>query len=148
MTKNTLVHTEKIKYTLEDSPSDRPRKESPFDRSSSKERTETPSTRDNKNIFLLDDNNDQVKPDFPTNRFSQNFESEEIAVQEKVEEIKFFEDENPIIESYTETFEVEEKESGVLELFNFDDDEVIESQSFSFETEKKSLRNQKKSTFL
>ena len=129
--------TEKIKYTLEDSPSDRPRKESPFDRSSSKERTETPSTRDNKNIFLLDDNNDQVKPDFPTNRFSQNFESEEIAVQEKVEEIKFFEDENPIIESYTETFEVEEKESGVLELFNFDDDEVIESQSFSFETEKK-----------
>ena len=131
--------TEKIKYTLEDSPSDRPRKESPFDRSSSKERTETPSTRDNKNIFLLDDNNDQVKPDFPTNRFSQNFESEEIAVQEKVEEIKFFEDENPIIESYTETFEVEEKESGVLELFNFDDDEVIESQSFSFETEEKKI---------
>jgi hypothetical protein len=40
-------------------------------------------------IFFLDDNNDQVKPDFPTNRFSQNFESEEIAVQEKVEEIKF-----------------------------------------------------------
>jgi hypothetical protein len=88
MTKNTGP-TEKIKYTLEDSPSERPRRESPFDRSSSKERTETPSTRENKNIFLLDDNNDQVKPDFPTNRFSQNFESEEIAVQEKVEEIKF-----------------------------------------------------------
>lgn len=132
--------TEKIKYSLEDTPTDRPRRESPFGKSSAvNEPQENASIRESKNVFLLDDQNDQVKPDFPTNQFFQSFDSEEVAVQEKVEEIKFFEDENPIIESFTETFEVEEKESGVLELFNFDDEEVIETQSFTFETEEKKI---------
>ncbi len=132
--------TEKIKYSLEDTPADRPRRESPFGRSNSvNEKQENATTRENKNVFRLDEQNDPIKPDFPTNHFSQSFDSEEIAVQEKVEEIKFFEDENPILENFTETFEVEEKESGVLELFNFDDEEVIETQSFSFETEEKKI---------
>lgn len=142
--------TEKIKYSLEDSPADRPRRESPFGSNNSVNQTqENATTRENKNVFRLDEQNDQVKPNFPTNHFSQSFDSEEVAVQEKVEEIKFFEDESPIIESYTETIEVEEKEYGVLELFNFDDEEVIETQSFAFETEeKKTTQKSEESSFL
>lgn len=132
--------TEKIKYTLEDTPTERPRRESPFGRNNhSNEISETPSQREAKNLFVLDDDNDVVKPDFPTNKFSQRFETEEIAVQEKVQEINYFEDQNPITENYMDTFEVEEKESGVLELFNFEDEEIIETQSFSFETEEKKI---------
>lgn len=132
--------TEKIKYSLEDTPTERPRRESPFGRTNPhQENPETSSYKETKNLFVLDDDNDNVKPDFPTNNFSQSFETEEIAVQEKVEEIKYFEDERPEIENYHETVELQEKESGVLELFNFDDDEVIETQSFTFETEEKKI---------
>jgi cell division protein FtsZ len=125
--------TEKIKYTLEDTPSDRQKRESPFgNKTTTNDAEQSPSIKENKNIFFLDDHNDQVKPDFPTNSFAQNFETEEIAVQEKVEELHFFEEER-----ISNTYETEETETGVLELFNFDEEETLETQSFSFDVEEK-----------
>ena len=125
--------TEKIKYTLEDTPSDRQKRESPFGKkTTTNDAEQSSSIKENKNIFFLDDHNDHVKPDFPTNNFAQNFETEEIAVQEKVEELQFFEEER-----VSNTFETEEKETGVLELFNFDEEETLEAQSFSFDVEEK-----------
>ncbi len=43
-----------------------------------------------KNHFILDDDNDAVKPDFPTNNFSQNLRNGRSTVQEKIEEIQIF----------------------------------------------------------
>ncbi len=76
-------------------------------------------------------------PDFPSNSVNQFAETQAAVMEERIEELRFFEDESLSIESSHQTFEVEEQENNVLELFSFDDEDVLESQSFNFETEEK-----------
>lgn len=127
--------TEKIRYTLEDTPST-PHRESPFGRKSD-DKNETTSRNEPKNIFLLDDNNETPSPEFPTNSANLFVETETAVLEEKVEEIKFFEQEKLNLESSHHSLEVVEQEDNLLELFNFDEEEILETQSFSFETEEK-----------
>lgn len=130
--------TEKIRYTLEDSPSTpKVKRESPFGRTSSEKSQENPMQNSSKSMFFLDDSNDNNTPDFPSNSVNQFAETQAAVMEERIEELRFFEDESLSIESSHQTFEVEEQENNVLELFSFDDEDVLESQSFTFETEEK-----------
>ncbi|MEZ7507467.1 cell division protein FtsZ [Cloacibacterium sp. Arc13] len=130
--------TEKIRYTLEDSPSTpKVKRESPFGRTSSEKSQENPMQNSSKSMFFLDDSNDNSTPDFPNNSVNQFAETQAAVMEERIEELRFFEDESLSIESSHQTFEVEEQENNVLELFSFDDEDVLESQSFTFETEEK-----------
>ena len=130
--------TEKIRYTLEDSPSTpKVKRESPFGRTSSEKSQENPMQNSSKSMFFLDDSNDNSTPDFPSNSVNQFAEAQAAVMEERIEELRFFEDESLSIESSHQTFEVEEQENNVLELFSFDDEDVLESQSFTFETEEK-----------
>ncbi|MFN4074733.1 MAG: cell division protein FtsZ [Cloacibacterium sp.] len=130
--------TEKIRYTLEDSPSTpKVKRESPFGRTSSEKSQENPMQNSSKSMFFLDDSNDNNTPDFPSNSVNQFAETRAAVMEERIEELRFFEDESLSIESSHQTFEVEEQENNVLELFSFDDEDVLESQSFTFETEEK-----------
>ena len=130
--------TEKIRYTLEDSPSTpKVKRESPFGRTSSEKSQENPMQNSSKSMFFLDDSNDNNTPDFPSNSVNQFAETQAAVMKERIEELRFFEDESLSIESSHQTFEVEEQENNVLELFSFDDEDVLESQSFTFETEEK-----------
>ena len=130
--------TEKIRYTLEDSPSSpKVKRESPFGRTSSEKSQENPMQNSSKSMFFLDDSNDNNTPDFPSNSVNQFAETQAAVMEERIEELRFFEDESLSIESSHQTFEVEEQENNVLELFSFDDEDVLESQSFTFETEEK-----------
>jgi len=130
--------TEKIRYTLEDSPSTpKVKRESPFGRTSSEKSQENPMQNSSKSMFFLDDSNDSNTPDFPNNSVNQFAETQAAVMEERIEELRFFEDESLSIESSHQTFEVEEQENNVLELFSFDDEDVLESQSFTFETEEK-----------
>lgn len=130
--------TEKIRYTLEDSPSTpKVKRESPFGRTSSEKSQENPMQNSSKSMFFLDDSNDNNTPDFPSNSVNQFAETQAAVLEERIEELRFFEDESLSIESSHQTFEVEEQENNVLELFLFDDEDVLESQSFTFETEEK-----------
>ena len=130
--------TEKIRYTLEDSPSTpKVKRESPFGRTSSEKSQENPMQNSSKSMFFLDDSNDNNTPDFPSNSVNQFAETQAAVMEERIEELRFFEDESLNIESSHQTFEVEEQENNVLDLFSFDDEDVLESQSFTFETEEK-----------
>ncbi len=130
--------TEKIRYTLEDSPSTpKVKRESPFGRTSSEKSQENPMQNSSKSMFFLDDSNDSSTTDFPSNSVNQFAEAQAAVMEERIEELRFFEDESLSIESSHQTFEVEEQENNVLELFSFDDEDVLESQSFTFETEEK-----------
>jgi cell division protein FtsZ len=130
--------TEKIRYTLEDSPSTpKVKRESPFGRTSSEKSQENPMQNSSKSMFFLDDSNDNNTPDFPSNSVNQFAETQAAVMEERIEELRFFEDESLSIESSHQTFEVEEQENNVLDLFSFDDEDVLESQSFTFETEEK-----------
>ena len=130
--------TEKIRYTLEDSPSTpKVKRESPFGRTSSEKSQENPMQNSSKSMFFLDDSNDSSTPDLPSNSVNQFAETQAAVLEERIEELRFFEDESLSIESSHQTFEVEEQENNVLELFSFDDEDVLESQSFTFETEEK-----------
>ena len=130
--------TEKIRYTLEDSPSTpKVKRESPFGKTSSEKSQENPMQNSSKSMFFLDDSNDNNTPDFPSNSVNQFAETQAAVMEERIEELRFFEDESLSIESSHQTFEVEEQENNVLELFSFDDEDVLESQSFTFETEEK-----------
>lgn len=130
--------TEKIRYTLEDSPSSpKVKRESPFGRTSTEKSQENPMQNSSKSMFFLDDSNDNNTPDFPSNSVNQFAETQAAVMEERIEELRFFEDESLSIESSHQTFEVEEQENNVLELFSFDDEDVLESQSFTFETEEK-----------
>lgn len=130
--------TEKIRYTLEDSPSTpKVKRESPFGRTSSEKSQENPMQNSSKSMFFLDDSNDNNTPDFPSNSVNQFAETQAAVMKERIEELRFFEDESLSIESSHQTFEVEEQENNVLDLFSFDDEDVLESQSFTFETEEK-----------
>lgn len=130
--------TEKIRYTLEDTPSSpKVKRESPFGRTSSEKSQENPMQNSSKSMFFLDDSNDNSTPDFPSNSVNQFAETQAAVMEERIEELRFFEDESLSIESSHQTFEVEEQENNVLELFSFDDEDVLESQSFTFETEEK-----------
>ena len=130
--------TEKIRYSLEDSPSSpKVKRESPFGRTSSEKSQENPMQNSSKSMFFLDDANDSSTPDFPSNSVNQFAETQAAVMEERIEELRFFEDESLSIESSHQTFEVEEQENNVLELFSFDDEDVLESQSFTFETEEK-----------
>lgn len=129
--------TEKIRYTLEDSPSSpKVKRESPFGKTSEKSQ-ENPMQNSSKSMFFLDDSNDSSTTDFPSNSVNQFAETQAAVMEERIEELRFFEDESLSIESSHQTFEVEEQENNVLELFSFDDEDVLESQSFTFETEEK-----------
>jgi cell division protein FtsZ len=130
--------TEKIRYTLEDSPSTpKVKRESPFGRTSTEKSQENPMQNSSKSMFFLDDSNDSSTTDFPSNSVNQFAETQAAVMEERIEELRFFEDESLSIESSHQTFEVEEQENNVLELFSFDDEDVLESQSFTFETEEK-----------
>ena len=130
--------TEKIRYSLEDSPSSpKVKRESPFGKTSSEKSQENPMQNSSKSMFFLDDSNDNNTPDFPSNSVNQFAEAQAAVMEERIEELRFFEDESLSIESSHQTFEVEEQENNVLELFSFDDEDVLESQSFTFETEEK-----------
>ncbi|PPZ92125.1 cell division protein FtsZ [Cloacibacterium normanense] len=130
--------TEKIRYTLEDTPSSpKVKRESPFGRTSSEKSQENPMQNSSKSMFFLDDSHDNSTPDFPSNSVNQFAETQAAVLEERIEELRFFEDESLSIESSHQTFEVEEQENNVLELFSFDDEDVLESQSFTFETEEK-----------
>ena len=130
--------TEKIRYTLEDSPSTpKVKRESPFGRTSSEKSQENPMQNSSKSMFCLGDSNDNNTPDFPSNSVNQFAETQAAVMKERIEELRFFEDESLSIESSHQTFEVEEQENNVLDLFSFDDEDVLESQSFTFETEEK-----------
>ncbi len=130
--------TEKIRYSLEDTPSSpKVKRESPFGRTSSEKSQENPMQNSSKSMFFLDDSNDNSTPDFPNNSVNQFAETQAAVMEERIEELRFFEDESLSIESSHQTFEVEEQENNVLELFSFDDEDVLESQSFTFETEEK-----------
>ena len=130
--------TEKIRYSLEDSPSSpKVKRESPFGKTSSEKSQENPMQNSSKSMFFLDDSNDNNTPDFPSNSVNQFAETQAAVMEERIEELRFFEDESLSIESSHQTFEVEEQENNVLELFSFDDEDVLESQSFTFETEEK-----------
>ena len=130
--------TEKIRYTLEDTPSSpKVKRESPFGRTSSEKSQENPMQNSSKSMFFLDDSNDNNTPDFPSNSVNQFAETQAAVMEERIEELRFFEDESLSIESSHQTFEVEEQENNVLDLFSFDDEDVLESQSFTFETEEK-----------
>ena len=130
--------TEKIRYSLEDTPSSpKVKRESPFGRTSSEKSQENPMQNSSKSMFFLDDSNDNNTPDFPSNSVNQFAETQAAVLEERIEELRFFEDESLSIESSHQTFEVEEQENNVLELFSFDDEDVLESQSFTFETEEK-----------
>ena len=72
-----------------------------------------------------------------SNSVNQFAETQAAVMEERIEELRFFEDESLSIESSHQTFEVEEQKNNVLELFLFDDEDVLESQSFTFETEEK-----------
>ena len=128
--------TEKIKYTLEDTPST-PRRQSPFDKKAEDVKKETSLGNESKSLFFLNDNNDVPSPEFPTNSANLFVETETAVLEEKVEEIKFFEEEKLNLENSHHNFEVEEQESNLLELFNFEEEETLEAQSFSFEVEGK-----------
>lgn len=130
--------TEKIRYTLEDNPSTpKVKRESPFGRTSTEKSQENPMQNSSKSMFFLDDSNDNNTPDFPSNSVNQFAETQAAVMEERIEELRFFEDESLSIESSHQTFEVEEQENNVLDLFSFDDEDVLESQSFTFETEEK-----------
>ena len=130
--------TEKIRYSLEDTPSSpKVKRESPFGRTSSEKSQENPMQNSSKSMFFLDDSNDNNTPDFPSNSVNQFAETQAAVMKERIEELRFFEDESLSIESSHQTFEVEEQENNVLDLFSFDDEDVLESQSFTFETEEK-----------
>ena len=130
--------TEKIRYTLEDTPSSpKVKRESPFGRTSSEKSQENPMQNSSKSMFFLDDSNDNKTPEFPSNSVNQFAEAQAAVMEERIEELRFFEDESLSIESSHQTFEVEEQENNVLDLFSFDDEDVLESQSFTFETEEK-----------
>lgn len=130
--------TEKIRYSLEDTPSSpKVKRESPFGRTSTEKSQENPMQNSSKSMFFLDDSNDSSTPDFPSNSVNQFAETQAAVMEERIEELRFFEDESLSIESSHQTFEVEEQENNVLELFSFDDEDVLESQSFTFETEEK-----------
>lgn len=131
--------TEKIRYTLEDTPSSKTQKNSPFDRSSHSSQNEKPIQNEPKSMFFLDDNQDNLSPDFPVNSAAETLETpSQTLVEEKTEEIIFFEENSLNIENNHQTFEVEEQhENGLLEFFSFEDEDVLEAQSFSFETEEK-----------
>lgn len=130
--------TEKIRYSLEDTPSSpKVKRESPFGKTSSEKSQENPMQNSSKSMFFLDDSNDSSAPDFPSNSVNQFAETQAAVLEERIEELRFFEDESLSIESSHQTFEVEEQENNVLELFSFDDEDVLESQSFTFETEEK-----------
>lgn len=130
--------TEKIRYSLEDTPSSpKVKRESPFGKTSSVKSQENPMQNSSKSMFFLDDSNDNNTPDFPSNYVNQFAETRAAVMEERIEELRFFEDESLSIESSHQTFEVEEQENNVLELFSFDDEDVLESQSFTFETEEK-----------
>ena len=132
--------TEKIRYSLEDTPSSpKVKRESPFGKTSSEKSQENPVQNSSKSMFFLDDSNDNNTPDFPSNSVNQFAETQAAVLEERIEELRFFEDESLSIESSHQTFEVEEQENNVLELFSFDDEDVLESQSFSFETEEKKI---------
>ena len=130
--------TEKIRYSLEDTPSSpKVKRESPFGKTSSEKSQENPMQNSSKSMFFLDDSNDNNTPDFPSNSVNQFAETQAAVMEERIEELRFFEDESLSIESSHQTFEVEEQENNVLDLFSFDDEDVLESQSFTFETEEK-----------
>lgn len=130
--------TEKIRYSLEDSPSSpKVKRESPFGKTSSEKSQENSMQNSSKSMFFLGDSNDNNTPDFPSNSANQFVETQAAVMEERIEELRFFEDESLSIESSHQTFEVEEQENNVLELFSFDDEDVLESQSFTFETEEK-----------
>ena len=130
--------TEKIRYSLEDSPSTpKVKRESPFGKTSSEKSQENPMQNSSKSMFFLDDSNDNNTPEFPSNSVNQFAETQAAVMEERIEELRFFEDESLSIESSHQTFEVEEQENNVLDLFSFDDEDVLESQSFTFETEEK-----------
>ncbi len=133
--------TETIKYTLDDSPStNKIQRESPFGRKAVEEtKQESPIQNDPKNLFFLDDSQDIAEPEFPTNSAQLFAEAPVAVIEEEVEEIKFFEEENLNIEQSHQTFEVAKQEENLLELFTFEDDNAIESQSFSFETEEEKI---------
>ena len=128
--------TEKIRYTLEDTPST-PVRQSPFDKKTEETKIEATLANESKNHFFLDDSNNMPSPEFPTNSAILFEETETVVLDKKVEEIKFFEEEKLSLESNQNAFEIKEQESNLLELFNFEEEEILETQSFSFETEEK-----------
>ena len=122
--------TEKIRYTLEDTPSSpKVKRESPFGRTSTEKSKENPMQNSSKIMFFLDDSNDSSTPDFTSNSVNQFAETQAAVMEERIEELRFFEDESLSIESSHQTFEVEEQENNVLELFSFDDEDVLDRKS-------------------
>lgn len=125
--------TEKIRYSLEDTPSSSQRT-SPFDRKTEAKNDATSNFTETKNVFRLDDDHQDISFS-PTNMAHQLAEEPIATIEQKIEEITFFEEKQPVPESSNYSFQVEKPEEGVLELFSFDEEETLETQSFSFETE-------------
>ena len=131
--------TEKIRYTLEDTPTSKVQNESPFNRSSQSSQNEKHVQNEPKSMFFLDEGQDNLSPEFPVNSAVETSEMvSQTLVEEKAQDVIFFEENSLNIESNHQTFEVEEQqENNFLELFSFEEDDVLEAQSFSFETEDK-----------
>lgn len=128
--------TEKIRYTLDDNPSSSKIKdESSFGKSSPFSQKDKPT--EPINMFFLDDNNDSLSPEFPVNSAVETIEApSNTVVENKTEEIIFFEESTLNIESNHQSFEVDEQqEDNLLELFAIEEEGILETQSFSFETE-------------
>ena len=143
--------TEKIRYTLEDTPTSKVQNESPFNRSSQSSQNEKPVQNEPKSMFFLDESQDNLSPEFPVNSAVETSEMvTQTLVEEKAQDVIFFEENSLNIESNHQTFEVEEQqENNFLELFSFEEDDVLEAQSFSFETEdKKEFSNVEAPIFL
>lgn len=122
--------TEKVKYTLNDDIS--PRRESPF--KSSIEDTKPSPFKENKNLFRLEDEDDE----FPTNQFSNDTVSYSTKKVDEAPQYKIIE---KIEVQEEEDIDDDEASYNEPDLFSYDenlfDTEEVESQGFSFEVEER-----------